>query len=172
MKQLRIVQCGVGDLDEIIEIGISTYFNTFQKYCSEEVMKAYLDEAFEKEKIFSEVQNKNSLFYFVYADDALAGYLKLNIDDAQCDLKDRNGLEIERIYVKNDFKGKGIGKELIKKGVESAREYKKDFVWLGVWEKNTSALEFYKKNGFTEIGSHSFRMGDEIQNDYIMKKEI
>jgi diamine N-acetyltransferase len=48
----------------------------------------------------------------------------------------------------------------------------KRFVWLGVWEKNLAAISFYEKRGFHKMGSHSFRMGDEIQNDVIMKKEV
>jgi ribosomal protein S18 acetylase RimI-like enzyme len=47
---------------------------------------------------------------------------------------------------------------------------KKDYVWLGVWEKNVDAISFYTKMEFYEAGQHSFRMGDELQNDLIMKK--
>ncbi|MDC7126698.1 MAG: GNAT family N-acetyltransferase [Spirochaetales bacterium] len=172
MDEIKIKQCQISDLNKLIDIGVKTYFDTFKELCSEEVMAAYLQEAFDKDKILSEINNKNSFFYFVYVGEHLAGYIKINIDDAQCDLKEQNGLEIERIYVKNSFKRKGIGNALIRKGVEMAKDYKKDFIWLGVWEKNESAIEFYNKNNFFEIGTHSFRMGDEIQNDYIMKKEI
>ncbi len=169
---VRIEKCNSGDLDEIIEIGIKTYYDTFHTNCSKEVMDSYLKEAFTKKKISSEVNNKNSHFYFAYVDNKLAGYIKINTDDAQCDLKDQNGLEIERIYVKKEFKGKGVGQKLMNLGIEKAKEFNKDFVWLGVWEINQAAIEFYKKNGFTKAGEHSFRMGDEIQNDYIMKKAL
>jgi len=49
---------------------------------------------------------------------------------------------------------------------------KKKYVWLGVWEKNVDAISFYTKMGFREVGRHSFRMGDELQYDLIMKKVI
>ena len=172
MEQIKIEQCEIDDLDKIIEIGKNTYFDTFNKFCSKEVMDAYIGEAFRREKIVSELNNENSFFYFVYSGKIVAGYLKLNIGDAQCDLKEHNVLEIERIYVNRDFKRRGIGRVLLNKAIERAKELKKDFIWLGVWEKNESAIEFYKKNGFFKIGTHNFRMGDEIQNDYILKKEI
>ena len=169
---IKLEECGPGDSDRIIEIGTKTYYDTFHSNCSKEVMSRYLKEAFTKDKIISEIRNRNSRFYLAYADKQLAGYIKINADDAQCDLKDQNGLEIERIYVKKQFKGKGIGQKLINLGIEKARELNKDFVWLGVWEINLPAIEFYRKNGFIKTGEHSFRMGDEIQNDYIMKKTL
>ncbi len=168
----EISKCGLEDLEKLIEIGIETYYDTFYTNCSKEVMDSYLKEAFAKDKILSEVKNINSHFYIAYVENKLAGYIKINTDDAQCDLKNQKGLEVERIYVKKEFKGKGIGQKLMNLGIKKARELNKDFVWLGVWEINQAAIEFYKKNGFTKAGEHSFRMGDEIQNDYIMRKEI
>ena len=41
-----------------------------------------------------------------------------------------------------------------------------------VWEKNEKALKFYKKNGFYEIGTHTFVMGEDVQTDYIMRKDM
>ena len=53
-----------------------------------------------------------------------------------------------------------------------ATEKSKQYVWLGVWEKNEKAIEFYKKYGFYKIGTHSFFMGEDEQTDYIIRKNI
>ena len=91
---------------------------------------------------------------------------------AQTDINDANSIELERIYIKKEYKGKGLGKKLINFALQLAQEMKKDYVWLGVWEKNVDAISFYTKMKFYEAGRHSFRMGDELQNDLIMKKAI
>ena len=98
--------------------------------------------------------------------------MKLNKEDAQTDINDLEGLEIERIYVRQQFQGNGYGRELIEFALERARLLKKQYAWLGVWEKNAAAIAFYERMGFQEVGKHTFRMGDELQSDYIMKKEI
>jgi len=49
---------------------------------------------------------------------------------------------------------------------------KKSYVWLGVWEKNDKAILFYRKNGFYEVGTHFFFMGEEKQTDFIMRKDL
>ena len=43
------------------------------------------------------------------------------------------------------------------------------YIWLGVWEKNTKAIRFYKKNGFIEFDKHIFNLGNDEQTDIMMK---
>jgi ribosomal protein S18 acetylase RimI-like enzyme len=80
--------------------------------------------------------------------------------------------ELERIYVAESQKGKGLGKLLIEKALERAAFYQNDWLWLGVWEENTKALTFYKRLGFEPFGNHLFYMGDDPQNDHLMKLKI
>lgn len=47
-----------------------------------------------------------------------------------------------------------------------------DYVWLGVWEKNIRAINFYKKNGFVAFGKHIFKLGDDEQTDIMMKLNL
>ncbi|MNO08194.1 Protease synthase and sporulation negative regulatory protein PAI 1 [compost metagenome] len=56
--------------------------------------------------------------------------------------------------------------------MEIAISQSKKSIWLGVWEKNGNAMDFYKKMGFVQTGAHSFYMGDEEQTDFIMTKAL
>lgn len=96
----------------------------------------------------------------------------MNRDGAQSEKMSDASLEIERIYIRKDFQKHGLGKDLLNKAVETALEYKKKEIWLGVWEKNDNAIAFYRKMGFVQTGSHSFYMGDEEQIDFIMVKTL
>lgn len=139
---------------------------------TEENMNAYLEAAFHPEKLKRELENEGSSFYFIYENDELAGYLKLNESGAQTDVHDPASLELERIYVVDSFQGKGVGRRLMEKAVEEAVKRKKSYLWLGVWEKNKKALAFYAKNGFYRMGTHAFVMGAEVQTDYLLRKDI
>ena len=97
------------------------------------------------------------------------GYLKINLGPAQTELKDSNSLEIERIYVLKSYFGKKVGQLLYEKAASIAKELKLKYIWLGVWEKNERALQFYKKNGFVEFDQHQFVLGEDVQNDILMK---
>jgi len=81
-------------------------------------------------------------------------------------------MEIERIYISQSFKGRGLGKALIGKAIEEAQNAKLDWLWLGVWDQNAHAIEFYQRQGFEIFGNHNFMMGDVAQDDYLMKLRI
>ncbi|WP_124066444.1 GNAT family N-acetyltransferase [Clostridium sp. E02] len=165
-------QCTQEDICTLREFSYKTYNETFEETNTPSNMKAYLDKSFDIERLRVELLNGNSMFYFLYSDGELSGYLKLNEAPAQTDINDGRSLEIERIYIAKEFQGKGLGTELMDRAIDLANMRKKLYVWLGVWEENEKAVLFYKKNGFYQIGSHSFFMGDDEQTDYIMRKNL
>lgn len=172
MMKLTMRECKMDDLPVLHDVSCQTYKDTFESYNTEDNMKAYLEQAYNIEKLCGELTNSNSVFYFIYADEKLAGYLKLNEFKAQTDINDPQSLEIERIYVAKEFQGKGLGNALMHKAIDIAITKTKSYIWLGVWENNENALSFYKKNGFYKIGEHSFYMGDDEQTDFIMRKDL
>ena len=61
---------------------------------------------------------------------------------------------------------------MYQKAFSIAKELQKKYIWLGVWEKNERALEFYKKNGFVAFDQHIFTLGTDVQTDILMKLEL
>ncbi|MCM3359060.1 MAG: GNAT family N-acetyltransferase [Psychrobacillus sp.] len=169
---LTIKKCTFEDLHTLQEISYETFDETFKHQNSPENMNTYLERAFNLTQLEKELSNISSQFFFVYHNSEVAGYLKVNVDEAQSEKMDGESLEIERIYVKNKFQKLGLGKLLLNKAIEIAMERDKKKIWLGVWEKNENAIVFYKNMGFVQTSSHSFYMGDEEQIDLIMTKTL
>ncbi|WP_336774732.1 GNAT family N-acetyltransferase [Paenibacillus sp. MMO-58] len=169
---VTINRCGREDLPLLQRISIETFNDTFKDQNSPEQMKAYIERAFDAEKLEKEWSNPSTEFYFIVCDEEAAGYLKVNADDAQTEAMGDEALEIERIYIRSGFQRKGLGKRLFDKALEIAIGHGKKKIWLGVWEKNENAIAFYEKAGFVRTGAHSFYMGDEEQIDYIMSKTL
>ena len=167
---IDIRPCSISDLDKLQSIGRETYDETFRTMNSQKTMDTYLQESFNKKKLLAELKNRDCKFYFLYVENDLAGYLKINNVRSRSDVKDNESIEIERIYIKKAYKGKGLGKKLMKYAFQLAIEMKKNYVWLGVWEKNIDAISFYTQMGFCKAGQQLFKMGDELQNDLIMKR--
>jgi ribosomal protein S18 acetylase RimI-like enzyme len=82
------------------------------------------------------------------------------------------GLEIERIYVVEEYHGTGIGQELYSLAVERATEIHATHLWLGVWEHNPRAIRFYEKLGFEPFGNQKFILGKDIQTDVLMRLSL
>ena len=159
-----------GDLEALQQIGTETFYETFAKHNSAEEMQKYLAESFSSEKLLTELNNQDSQFFMAWEDENPVGYLKINSGEAQTELQDEISLEIERIYVKSSHHGKKVGQLLYEKALELAIQQKKKYIWLGVWEENKRAVNFYIKNGFTEFDKHIFRLGNDEQTDLMMKK--
>jgi Acetyltransferases len=165
-----IEKCLINHLDLLQMISAETYKETFAGITSVETMNIYLQEAFNNNKLTEELNNSGSEFYFLYSENNIAGYLKINCAPAQTDINAPDSLEIERIYVRKKYKRMGLGKTLVNFALKRAFEMNKNYVWLGVWEKNINAIAFYNKMGFVKNGTHIFKMGNEEQSDFIFKK--
>lgn len=172
MPAISVRACRIGDLDELLRLGRKTFTETFQAMNTPENMQAYLDSAFDPERIAAELAGEGSRYVFLYRGADLAGYLKLNWPGSQSDQDDPQALEIERIYVQKEFQGQGLGRVLIEKALQVAREAGMPRVWLGVWQENRAAIGFYLRMGFTTFASHDFWLGDERQTDDLMRLEL
>jgi diamine N-acetyltransferase len=172
MDKLELSKIELNEIEQLQLISKQTFFETFSDGNTEENMRKYLEEGFTLNKLKEELINPNSIFYFAKLSTIVVGYLKLNFGQAQTELKEKNGLEIERIYVLKDYHGKKIGQLLYNKAFEIAKDMNANYVWLGVWEENKKAIQFYKKNGFVEFDKHIFKLGDDEQTDLLMRVEI
>lgn len=169
---IKITRCTLEDSRKLQSIGYETFKETFEEQNSPENMKTYLEQAFNIKQVEKELSNPLTQFFFVFFNDEIAGYLKVNTGDAQSEEMADDYLEIERIYIVNKYQKHGLGKYLFNKAMDIAKEQHKKKIWLGVWEKNENAISFYKRLGFIQTGVHAFFMGDEAQSDLIMEKRI
>ena len=169
---VHIHQIGLQNIEQLQAIGRKTFAETFAESNSADNMAKYLEEAYAHDKLSAELKDPNSLFYFAINENEVIGYLKINFGNAQTELKDNTALEIERIYVTKAYHGKKVGQLLYDKAIEVAKEKKVGYVWLGVWEENHRAIQFYTKNGFVAFDKHIFELGDDAQTDIMMKLEL
>lgn len=172
IAEIQIVEVFPDDLRILQEISKRTFHQSFSAMNTAENMNFFLDHHYSTEKLAYEIRNPDSRFFFARHKDDVVGYLKINRGDAQTVLPNDQGLEIERIYVDEAFKGAGIGKRFIEKSVELAIEFKAKYIWLGVWEQNVHAIGFYERNGFKHYSNHIFKLGEDDQTDLLLKRFV
>ena len=168
----KLVKCEIHDLDLLAQLSLKTFSDAFASDNDADDFEAYLRSAFNSEKLQGELENDNSTFFFINSEDAIVGYFKINVGEAQTDLHDGNALELERIYVLKEFQGRQLGTWALKKVVSLAKDLGKQYVWLGVWEKNPNAIRFYEKHGFKKFGKHPYYIGNDRQTDWLMRLDL
>jgi diamine N-acetyltransferase len=157
------------DLMPLLELARTAFVQAFTAGNKPENVQSYLNEAFTPDQFAKELSQPASTFFVAELGDRLIGYTKVNLVPAQTDVHDPKSLEISRLYVLEDFLGLGVGQVLLETAIGFAKQNQKDYLWLGVWDKNARAIRFYEKNGLRIFGSHPFPFGDEIQTDYLMR---
>jgi ribosomal protein S18 acetylase RimI-like enzyme len=156
----------------IADISHQTFYDTFALENSKEDMEKFLTEQFTKGRLMLEVGTPENNFLLAYVNGSIAGYAKLRDAKVPVELRTVPSLEIARLYVLNDFLGKGVGAALMKACVDAAAANGKKVIWLGVWEKNKRAIDFYTRWGFQKFSECDFLLGDDLQKDWLMKKEL
>lgn len=64
--------------------------------------------------------------------------------------------EMKRLYVKPEFRGLGIGKKLVQRIIEKAKELNYNYMRLDTIEFMEEAIKLYKSLGFYEIEAYTF----------------
>ena len=170
--KLQLRPCTIYDLGVLASLGRRTFIEAFEKDNKPEDFKEYLDSAFGEERLLKELQDINSSYYFINNDSGLVGYIKLNENESQSDIKDIDAIELERIYVLSEFQGQGIGEWILGQVISIAKAKNKLYVWLGVWEHNPKAIKFYKRLGFYKFGNHPYFIGKDEQTDWLLRLDI
>lgn len=162
------------DASILTELGATTAREAFgPPHNPAEVVEDYIRTAFTVAALTQELMDQKATFFLLEdADGRAVGYAKLRRNIPPRRLKLRPVLEIQRIYLLKQAVGQGLGRQLMNQCLAFAREQGCAAVWLGVWERNQTALEFYTRMGFTRIGWHYFQFGPDRQRDFWLQKQL
>ena len=167
------IRCATaGDNTLLAELGERTFYDAFAADNTPENMASYLAASFSPEKQAAELDDPSSIFLIAEVDDVAAGYARLKEGQPAAINIGLRPIELVRIYACKEWIGHGVGAALLKACLNEAEKRDCDTIWISVWEHNTRAQIFYRKWGFVEAGTQIFLLGDDPQNDILMKRPL
>jgi diamine N-acetyltransferase len=146
---IEIRKANTSDLDLLYEVSRMSYTENFSHHWNEGGLAWYLESVYAKDLFKADLENASICYYIAFWQDVPAGFMKLIMDSNLPDYTPTRSMEIEKIYVRPRFHGKGLGKELLTIALKRAQENERRLIWLDVIDTNHSAIEFYKKAGFS-----------------------
>ena len=78
-------------------------------------------------------------------------------------------VELHQLYVRGDQHGAGVGPALMDWAIDAARVGGRTELILSVYVDNARAIRFYERYGFVEIGRYVFMVGEQPDDDRIMR---
>lgn len=171
---LKIRKAVQEDSEILARIAWQSFYDAFADHPANapDDMKSYMDEAFSTEAISLDLADPDSIYFVAELGEQMVGYAKLKRNSREDCTSGENPIELCRLYSLSEFIGKGIGKTLMLQCLRYAEENQHDFMWLGVWEFNDRAQDFYKKFGFEKVGEHVFQLGSDPQTDWVLERKI
>ena len=171
---LKIRPAAAADAETLARIAWKSFYDAFADHPKNapDDLKSYMDGAFSEAAISADLADPDAFYFIAEIGGEMVGYAKLKQNSREDCVSGTNPLELCRLYSLNEYIGKGIGRALMLQCFEFAAEHRHDYMWLGVWEFNFRAQDFYKKFGFEKCGEHIFQLGSDPQTDWIFEKKI
>lgn len=161
----------VSDIPALATLAAATFYDTYAAFNTVEDMDKYISNYFNVNTLQDELHDPAVVVLMAYSGTEAVGYTKLN-DTGSSYIPEIPAMEIARYYVSASAQGSGIGKAMMDTVMKIAAQRDKKALWLGVWQRNSRAVDIYTHLGFRIVGTTTFTLGDDVQEDYVMVKML
>lgn len=172
LPAVSIRLAGPMDADLLVALGRTMFYEAFSEQTDPQDMESHLQNAFKIDEIRRQLNGDRAFFLLIEVDSKVAGYAYLDAESSPASIKAPNPIQLVRLYLRQDYYGRNVGNYLMKACLETARSKGFEAVWLSSWELNHRANAFYKKWKFEIVGRAKFRVGSDIQDDFIFTRRI
>ena len=175
---MKIRKATIEDSQILSELGAITFRDAYEKHPLLEhkdvPLEKYISGAFNEDRMLEELKDSSNIFYIMEDEGQPIGYAKLVNGAAEDCIKGEDPISLERIYFLKSFTGKGYGTALLNYCIDVSRELGKKCIWVGVWEGNRGAIDFYIRHGFKGCGSVIFQIAntDYEDTDLVLERAI
>jgi GNAT superfamily N-acetyltransferase len=138
------------DLSALVELVQSTIQDCYPEVYPKEVVDFFL-EYHSIDEVNKRIKNKKTSLFLAFQDEMLvgSGYLTKK--------------EVGGVYIRKSKQGTGIGKQIVERIIEKAKENGYDHIWL---DATLLAKEFYLSMGFQLIENMTDYVSDNIPLHY------
>ena len=161
-----------GDIGALAKLAERAFRDAYASQNDAQDIEDYVDKTLSPQKFRGDFEDSKNIFLVAVLRDEerLAGYAKLRDGASHARSNTDRSIEVERLYVDSILIGKGVGATMMQACLDTARSLGKEEIWLGVWEHNQRAIDFYRRWEFSVVGEHRFTLGSDIQTDLIMSR--
>lgn len=168
----RIRRAELSDALRLAELAELTFRNTFEATNTPDDMNLHCATFYREAIQACEISDSKMATLVCEYEDQFVGFAQLRWERSADCIKAERPAEIQRLYVREAWHGKGVAQDLMCESIALAKAHGADQIWLGVWEHNPRAVAFYSKWGFSEVGDHTFPVGSDLQRDIIMVRVV
>ncbi|MBC7946355.1 MAG: GNAT family N-acetyltransferase [Chitinophagaceae bacterium] len=166
---ITIIEADVSHAANIATIGKKSFRMAFGHLfeCRDELFE-YLEHTYNPVKLSRSLRKGNNVYYLAVIDGQPIGFAKVKIHSLNEYITSIAQMELQKIYVLQEYQHLGVGSALLSEVKRLAKEISPDFLWLDTHINNEKAIRFYEKNGFEKIGKYHFTIGTQTFQYHVM----
>lgn len=149
------------DLPAIQQLLLETWLSAYGSFIPREDLVGYLHTQYSQSKLEVLFNDPDVTGYVAELDGVVAGYAKLY------HARPEQRFYLHQLYVLPASQRLGLGRLLMARAEERARELGADRLWLGVMVRNAPAVAWYRKMGYQLTETSPFAMGATTVDHYI-----
>lgn len=172
MDELKIRTADLSDLNLISALGITTCYEAYFEIDPSHELADYCVKFFDLNRLRSELNDPSVTLLIAEFRGNAIGFAQLREHNQVEGVEGQDAIEVQRIYLLERVKGQKIGAALMEKCCAIGREKGYKTIWLGVWEKNIKAQEFYHSIGMALVGTTDFSDGKNEFLNLVFAKEL
>lgn len=160
------------DAGSLAALAEKTFRDTYTQFNTPENMDAHCSKSFGAEIQRAEIRDPRRESWLGEIDGKLVAFAQLILDKPCPPVSGKRGVEILRFYVDSSQHGKGVAYRLMDQLAARSTALSADVLWLCVWNQNAHATAFYQRCQFEKVGTTTFTLGGEVQQDWVMCRDL
>lgn len=162
------------DAEALSTLAMTSFSDTFGYTYTPDDLSHYLATTYSPTIQKQEILSNHLKVFVVFEKEStqMMGYAMLNPSSIEVGITGPHPLEIKRLYIAKEYHGTGAAHLLMEVLFKSIDECGAKTIWLGVWESNFRAHNFYQGYGFVKVGQHVFTVGNHQDVDYLFQLNL
>ena len=161
---------GSEDAEQLHELFTRIFCDTFAHLYRPDDLDAFLS-GFSIDGWRTQLSDPAFAFRLAQSAETAVGYAKVGPLNLPVEAP-HGSVMLYQLYVDGAYHGAGVGKDLMDWVVEEARRRDAPALYLTVFTDNHRARRFYERYGFELAGRYEFMVGNQADEDVILKKVL
>ncbi|MEM9984125.1 MAG: GNAT family N-acetyltransferase, partial [Bacteroidota bacterium] len=152
-SSVDLIQATPADAEWLLPFAKRLFLQAYGDSYTNEQLWGYLDKAYQLSTWQAELASPLNAYFIAKKEEKALGYLRLAWGEPMKPIQDQHLLEINRLYVAQEYQGRGVAQRLMDFAIRYGKERGFQGLWLSTWKRRSRSLTFYNKYDFEPVGT-------------------
>ena len=173
MSDLQLRPATMADLPAVTSLAVASFVAAFGHLYSDADLTAFLREAKSEAATAALIADPHGAMQVASRNGAPIAYCKIGYKCGwPAHARGQRAMELKQLYAAASATGSGVGSALMDWALAALAAAGADEVQLSVWSGNHGAQRFYARYGFEKIADVTFKVGEQIDEEFLLARML